>query len=85
MGSGVTILSDMVYRPWSLEGDRIEARDIVDNVPTMDVGLAWAKDRHLSKSARSFIEFCLMEYKSSGFAQTSAKGKKLPASPRYRR
>jgi DNA-binding transcriptional LysR family regulator len=25
-GAGVTILSDLVYRPWSLEGDRIEAR-----------------------------------------------------------
>lgn len=64
VGSGVAILSDMVYRPWSLEGDRIEAHEIVDNVPSMDVGLAWSKDRKLSKSARSFIEFCLMEYKS---------------------
>lgn len=29
VGSGVTVLSDMVYRPWSLEGDRIEAHEIV--------------------------------------------------------
>ena len=64
VGSGVTILSDMVYRPWSLEGVRIEAHDIVDGVPTMDVGLAWSKDRKLSKSARTFIEFCLMIYTS---------------------
>ncbi|MEJ2641777.1 MAG: LysR family transcriptional regulator [Desulfosarcinaceae bacterium] len=64
VGSGVTILSDMVYRPWSLEGVRIEAHDIVDGVPTMDVGLAWSKDRKLSKSARTFIEFFLMEYTS---------------------
>jgi DNA-binding transcriptional LysR family regulator len=64
VGSGVTILSDMVYRPWSLEGFRIEAHDIVDGVPTMDVGLAWSKDRKLSKSARTFIEFCLMIYTS---------------------
>jgi DNA-binding transcriptional LysR family regulator len=84
MGSGVTILSDMVYRPWSLEGDRIEARDIVDNIPTMDVGLAWAKDRHLSKTALSFIEFCQMEFKSAGFAPTSTKGKKLVTLNRYR-
>jgi DNA-binding transcriptional LysR family regulator len=64
VGSGVTILSDMVYRPWSLEGARIEAHDIVEGVPTMDVGLAWSKDRKLSKSARTFIEFFLMEYTS---------------------
>ena len=42
-GIGVTILSDMVYRPWSLEGQRIELRSIVDEIPTMDVGLAWNK------------------------------------------
>ena len=64
IGSGVTILSDMVYRPWSLEGVRIEAHDIIDGVPTMDVGLAWSKDRKLSKSAQTFIEFFLMEYTS---------------------
>jgi DNA-binding transcriptional LysR family regulator len=85
VGSGVTILSDMVYRPWSLEGDRIEACDIVDDIPTMDVGLAWAKDRHLSKSARSFIEFCQMEYNSDGSAPAGTKGKKLLAPKRYRR
>ena len=27
-GAGVAILSDMVYRPWSLEGDRIEVRGV---------------------------------------------------------
>jgi DNA-binding transcriptional LysR family regulator len=64
VGSGVTILSNMVYRPWSLEGVRIEAHDIVGGVPTMDVGLAWSQDRKLSKSARTFIEFFLMEYTS---------------------
>jgi len=42
-GLGITILSDMVYRPWSLEGQRIELRSIGDDIPTMDVGLAWNK------------------------------------------
>ncbi len=64
VGAGVTILSDLVYRPWSLEGDRIEAHEIIDDVPTMDIGLAWSKDRKHSKCARGFIEFCLMEYTS---------------------
>ena len=27
-GAGVALLPDLVYRPWSLEGDRIEVRDI---------------------------------------------------------
>ena len=27
-GAGVAVLPDLTYRPWSLEGDRIEAREI---------------------------------------------------------
>lgn len=46
-GSGVAILSDMVYRPWSLEGRRIETITLKDAIPAMDVGLAWkAKTEH---------------------------------------
>jgi len=37
----VTVLSDMVYRPWSLEGQRIDTRNVAVDIPTMDVGLAW--------------------------------------------
>ncbi|MCL4155684.1 UNVERIFIED_CONTAM: hypothetical protein GTU68_037805 [Idotea baltica] len=40
-GQGVSILSDMVYRPWSLEGKRIETRVPSKPIPPMDVGLAW--------------------------------------------
>ncbi len=79
LGSGVTILSDMVYRPWSLDGDRIVSLDIMDHVPSMDVGLAWAKDRRLSKSARSFIDFCSMEYKTPGPSVVGAKKKNVPS------
>jgi len=63
-GAGVTILSDMVYRPWSLEGDKLESRDIAQPVPTMDVGLAWARDQALPPPAQAFVEFCRMEFLS---------------------
>jgi len=56
-GMGVTILSDMVYRPWSLEGQRLEARAVSDEVPSMDVGLAWARARPLSPAAEVFRRF----------------------------
>lgn len=42
-GQGITILSDMVYRPWSLEGKRIATVPPSAPVPTMDVGLAWRR------------------------------------------
>ena len=56
-GLGVTILSDMVYRPWSLEAQRIETRDIADPVPSMDVGVAWSAHHPPSPTARAFIDF----------------------------
>jgi DNA-binding transcriptional LysR family regulator len=63
-GAGVTILSDMVYRPWSLEGDKLESREVSAQIPTMDVGLAWSKSAELPPPARAFIEFCRMEFLS---------------------
>ncbi|MEZ5912489.1 MAG: LysR family transcriptional regulator [Paracoccaceae bacterium] len=56
-GTGVTILSDMVYRPWSLEGQRIDLRALVDPVPSMDVGLAWSRKRPHSHPASIFRAF----------------------------
>jgi DNA-binding transcriptional LysR family regulator len=56
-GMGLTILSDMVYRPWSLEGQRIELRNVADEIPSMDVGLAWSKQRVRSAATRTFHDF----------------------------
>ncbi|MCX7643897.1 MAG: LysR family transcriptional regulator [Rhodobacteraceae bacterium] len=56
-GMGVTILSDMVYRPWSLEGQRIEQRQTVEEIPSMDVGLTWSNARPLSGPAQVFRAF----------------------------
>ncbi len=56
-GQGVTILSDMVYRPWSLEGKRI-GRVATDRViPSMDVGLAWRKDVEMSQPVASVADY----------------------------
>ncbi|MGA9748881.1 MAG: LysR family transcriptional regulator [Nocardioides sp.] len=42
-GNGITILSDMVYRPWSLEGKRVETVEVEHPVPDMQIGLAWRR------------------------------------------
>lgn len=54
---GVTILSDMVFRPWSLEGRRIRTVPLKDPVPTMEVGLIWLKGRRLSPVAEAFRKY----------------------------
>ena len=43
---GLSIQADMTYRPWSLEGDIIEARALVDLTQTLDVGLAWRRGKN---------------------------------------
>lgn len=56
-GQGVAILSDMVHRPWSLEGRRIETVVLSDPVPSMDVGLAWRKNLDLSPAVKAFRSY----------------------------
>jgi len=56
-GQGVTILSDMVYRPWSLEGKRIETVNPGSPIPPMDVGLAWARGTEISPLQAVFREY----------------------------
>jgi len=60
-GRGVTILSDMLFRPWSLDAERIESVVVSDKVPTMDIGLVWSAERKLSGPAKVFHEYCLSE------------------------
>jgi len=62
--NGVTILSDMMYRPWSLEGDRIEVREVAANIPTLNTGLVWPRASDLSAAAKAFVEFCRIECES---------------------
>ena len=66
-GMGVTILSDLIYRPWSLEGDRIETRDIAQGVPTVDVSIASPATRKLQLPARTFSTFLQRTCNSAPF------------------
>ena len=54
-GAGVALLPDLVYRPWSLEGDRIDSRDVSGSLPVVQVGVVWRKGSTLPRTARDFI------------------------------
>lgn len=56
-GLGVSILSDMVYRPWSLEGRRLETTDLSEDIPPMDVGLVWQKNTSFTPAMAAFREY----------------------------
>lgn len=56
-GQGVAILSDMVHRPWSLEGKRIETINVSDTVPPMGVGLAWRRSLSFTPALEAFRSY----------------------------
>lgn len=58
-GFGVTILSDMLYRAWSLEGKKIDIRPLADAIPPMELGLLWHPRKHLSEPAQAFRQFLI--------------------------
>ena len=52
-GAGIAVLPDLAYRPWSLEGKRIETVTISDPVTPMSVGLAWHRERAFSPAMQA--------------------------------
>jgi DNA-binding transcriptional LysR family regulator len=54
-GAGCSVLPDMLYRPWSLEGDRIDARPLAQALPALDIGLAWRKGAAKPESLSNFL------------------------------
>ena len=57
----VAILSDMVYRSWSLEGRPIVKKDLIENISSMNTGMTWPWGRKLSEAALTFIAFLRTE------------------------
>jgi DNA-binding transcriptional LysR family regulator len=64
LGLGVTILSDMVYRPWSLDGRRIRTVPVKNPIPPMEVGLVWPKGKRLSPLADAFRDYLEVSVKT---------------------
>lgn len=56
-GLGVTILSDMVYRPWSLDGRRLEQANLAEPAPAMDVGLVWRRGVEFTPAMKAFRDY----------------------------
>lgn len=61
-GQGVAILSDMVHRPFSLEGKRIETINVRDPIPAMDVGLAYRKGVDFSPEMEALRSYFRQAY-----------------------
>ncbi|EFO31176.1 LysR family transcriptional regulator [Roseibium sp. TrichSKD4] len=72
-GQGVTILSDMVYRPWSLEGKRIETLSTNIDIPTMNVGLAWRKGTEFTPAMNLLMDYFKQSFVAPQMAQFAGR------------
>ncbi|MEM9048029.1 MAG: LysR family transcriptional regulator [Pseudomonadota bacterium] len=63
-GQGVSILSDMVYRPWSLEGRRLEVVDLAEAIPPMDVGLVWRRGATFTPAMDAFRTYFQVRFRA---------------------
>jgi DNA-binding transcriptional LysR family regulator len=54
--AGLAILPDLLYRPWSLDGDRILAKRTREALPTVDIGLVWRRLTRQSDVVAAFME-----------------------------
>lgn len=56
-GAGVSILSDIAYRPWSVDGSRVEARSVDFPIPRMIIGMVSNRRARMSAVSRLFNDF----------------------------
>lgn len=54
-GCGVALVPKMLYRPWSLEGDRIIARTLSGYLPITEVGTVWRRGSEPNHLTRQFL------------------------------
>jgi DNA-binding transcriptional LysR family regulator len=61
-GEGVAIASDIQYRPWSLEGRRVETLGLQEAVPPLTIGMAWAAGANAGPPLHSVLAYFRQRY-----------------------
>lgn len=56
VGAGISILPDFLYRPWTLDAERVEVRKLRDAVPATDVGLVTRRGVRRREVVQQFMQ-----------------------------
>jgi DNA-binding transcriptional LysR family regulator len=56
LGAGIAILPDFLYRPWTLDAEHVDVRNLREAVATVDIGLVWRRGTSIKATALEFIE-----------------------------
>lgn len=54
-GGHVAVMPDLTYRPWSLDGDKVEARLLAEPLSPVEVAVAWRRGFPLSTTVTGFV------------------------------
>ncbi|GAA5177012.1 LysR family transcriptional regulator [Niveibacterium umoris] len=54
-GSGVCLLPEVLFRAWSLEGERLVAIPITEEIPPLEIGVAWRRGAALGAATEGFL------------------------------
>jgi DNA-binding transcriptional LysR family regulator len=55
-GAGIAILPDFLYRPWTLDAEHVDVRNLREAVSSVDVGLVWRRGLSMKATTQEFIE-----------------------------
>ncbi|GMG83941.1 LysR family transcriptional regulator [Paralimibaculum aggregatum] len=55
-GMAIAVLSDALFRSWTVDGLRVVRRSLVEQLPTLDFGVAWHRDRPPGPALLAFAE-----------------------------
>lgn len=61
-GQGIAIASDMQYRPWSLEGKRVETVLLADAIQPLSIGMAWFADAAITPATQLVLDYFRKRY-----------------------
>lgn len=65
-GVGLTVLPDLVFRSWSLEGQRLEAHEIEADLPKIKAAVVWRRGSSIGPPTRRFLDVTLAQRLSRG-------------------
>jgi DNA-binding transcriptional LysR family regulator len=54
-GYGVCVLPEVLFRAWSLDGERLLAIPLAEDFPALEVGIAWRRGAPLTATAEAFV------------------------------
>jgi DNA-binding transcriptional LysR family regulator len=54
-GSGVSLMPQLLFRPWSLDGEQLIALPLSEDLPLLQVGVAWRRGAPVSPETEAFL------------------------------